>query len=1281
MKIVSTILVTGIFLATYATGIYGMEVKDSQVDVSIAMLKKQARKQETAGELDHAIASYTRLISLSPNYAFAFLWRGELFGKLKDNPAAIADLRRVTELAPDFYDGWVKLAWLLIASEQFAEADVVCRKARELHSLQYDLAFKIGHTYLLRGDLETAHKWYQKTLWLIDDEDILHKGYTESEIPFFFENSLPEAPIKDFDLFLAKGWQVAAVREERAWMTREGAIPSKQHVQAKQALADQYRTEATKLEQAHDFFAAASAFQQAAKAEEGSGRPRFVFLTELLNRAAKMNEKAARFSNAERLYRETLKLERMEWFSKDRPVGTINNLAGMLKTMGRYGEAEQLYREALEIRRKTGPANSRQLAESLNNLAELARTIGRYGEAEQLYREALEIRRKIALPADISGQDSAPLKDLLRFFENRDHQELAGSLNNLAVLLQTTGRYDEAEPLYREALEIGRKALPAGPNIAKGLINLGLLLKTTGRYGEAEPLYREALEIGRKALSTGQPEIVIANLNNLGNLLATTGRYGEAEPLLREGLEVTSKFLPESQLDIATGLNNLAVLFETTGRYRDAEPLYREVLEILRKAMPAGHPTIATGLNNLAVLLERTERYREAESLYREALEIKRKTLPAGHPEIAISLSNLASPLKATGRFDEAEPLYREAVEILRLVLPADHPDIATSINNLAGVVESTDRSSEAERLYREALIIAHGAGNPETLWNVQGNLSSFYTKREQRPLAILFGKQAVNTLQEVRKNLSQSEMVTQQAFFKSKETFYQNLANLLISEDRLPEAQKVLEMLKQAEYLDFIRRDAPQEEIRPHIPLNEIEAAQAQRIADAAASLRAFRGELNKLTQIHPGARTFEEKARIEALTREYQEKGLLFLAVLDAVAQEFKALKVEKAREYAKNLRVDIDYRNLVQGLGPEVALIQYVILEEQCRILTTTAKGITAYQVKIDRKELNRLALAFYRALKDPGQNPQPAAEVMGEVLLMPFLPELTRQNIHTLMFYLDGVLRYLPMAALHNGKHYLVEGYAVSVFTAAVKGRYNAEHTKTRTVGGLGLSKAHPPFGALPEVPKELMGIIRQAGVSGNGVLDGAIYLDEAFTGNTLKRSLRDFPMVHVASHFAFKPGNEKDSYLLLGDGNRLDLGELRQVDYRFGDLDLLVLSACETGLDSAGAKGQEIEGMATMAQKKGARGVLATLWPVADESTALLMREFYKQREEKKLTKGEALRQAQLALLTGEVKESAEADEGDRSGSGNRTKRFRADPEKPFAHPYYWAPFILMGNWK
>jgi tetratricopeptide (TPR) repeat protein len=284
--------------------------------------------------------------------------------------------------------------------------------------------------------------------------------------------------------------------------------------------------------------------------------------------------------------------------------------------------------------------------------------------------------------------------------------ELSSSLNYLAALYYFQARYSEAEPLYLQAVEIGRRALPEDdPSLATHLNNLAGLYKSQGRYSEAEPLYLQALEIDRRSLPEDHPSLAI-NLNNLAGLYRSQGRYSEAEPLYLQALEIDRRSLPEDHPTLATRLNNLAGLYESQGRYSEAEPLYLQALEIDRVTLPEDHPYLAIRLNNLAGLYEFQGRYSEAEPLYLQALEIDRRSLPEDHPSLATDLNNLALLYKSQGRYSEAEPLYLQALEIDRRSLPEYHPSLAINFNNLAELYRSQGRYSEAEPLYLQAVEI-----------------------------------------------------------------------------------------------------------------------------------------------------------------------------------------------------------------------------------------------------------------------------------------------------------------------------------------------------------------------------------------------------------------------------------------------------------------------------------------------------------------------------------------------------------------------------------------------
>jgi CHAT domain-containing protein len=184
--------------------------------------------------------------------------------------------------------------------------------------------------------------------------------------------------------------------------------------------------------------------------------------------------------------------------------------------------------------------------------------------------------------------------------------------------------------------------------------------------------------------------------------------------------------------------------------------------------------------------------------------------------------------------------------------------------------------------------------------------------------------------------------------------------------------------------------------------------------------------------------------------------------------------------------------------------------------------------------------------------------------------------------------------------------------------------------------------------------------------------------------------KGFSVVHIASHFSYNPADPAKSFLLLGDGLHLPMSVFKNSKRIFDRTALVSLSACDTAMggDGARADGEEVEGLGYVAQKLGAQSVIASLWPVNDAGARLLMPEFYRRRkEDPSLPKAEALRLAQLSLLLGRQRAGAGLDvRGDATPEASAAadpsaRPFRASPERPFEHPYYWAPFVLIGNWK
>jgi CHAT domain-containing protein len=262
-----------------------------------------------------------------------------------------------------------------------------------------------------------------------------------------------------------------------------------------------------------------------------------------------------------------------------------------------------------------------------------------------------------------------------------------------------------------------------------------------------------------------------------------------------------------------------------------------------------------------------------------------------------------------------------------------------------------------------------------------------------------------------------------------------------------------------------------------------------------------------------------------------------------------------------------------------------------------------------------------------------------------LVQPIEAELAASEIKTLVFALDGSLKSLPMAALYDGENYLIEKYSVALTPSLqILEPQPLSRTPIKVLVG-GLSEAKQNFPPLPGVKSEVQQIQAE--------IPAQVLLNQQFTSDALQEeiSAASFPVVHLATHGQFSSDAE-DTFILAWDDrvNVKELGEVLQVreERERQPIELLVLSACQT---AAGDKRAAL-GIAGVAVRSGARSTLATLWSVDDQSTAMLMVKFYQELAQANVTKAEALRQAQLALL--------------------QQSRFR--------HPYYWSPFVLLGNW-
>ena len=836
--------------------------------------------------------------------------------------------------------------------------------------------------------------------------------------------------------------------------------------------------------------------------------------------------------------------------------------------------------------------------------------------------------------------------------------------------------YKHAVDYYEQALRGYREAKNRTWE-AWTLYFIGFAYGRMGQYQKTIEFHMQALAIHREMKNRAEEG---AALGGLGVAYVFLGRFEKAVEYLEQALPIYREV--NDRGGEALVINNLAAGYTYLGRNEKGLEYTEQALAISRETKNKTRE--AAALQGLGIINAALGRIDKAIEYYDQALRISRE-IKDRRVESYV-LGGLADAYFLKGQLERAVETYNLCLAVIREI-----KNKGLEIEPLIGlgdVYRNLRRYQESDRAYQQALQLARELKTQNNEAWALGGLMLLWKARNRSQLAIYFGKQSINVYQDIRNNIREMDPDTQRSFLKSKEQTYRQLADLLIAGGRLPEAEQVIRMLKEDEYFEFIRRDESNSPKTDRAQLTPEEQKLQKRYHEVADRLTEIGTERSAL--IDKKGRTPEEEQRLAKLETDLVIAGEAFQKFLDGLTNEMGKNADTNARAF--QLRESQGMMGDLRELGKGVVALYTLVGTDKYRVILTTPDFQKGYEYPIKAEELNRKVLAFREVLLNPRVDPLPLAQDLYQILLGPVARDLQGVKAEMLMWSLDGVLRYVPVAALHDGRQYLVERYRNAVFTPASQTRLKDLPGRQWSALGLGVTKAHGAgIPALPGVAEEMRGIIKDetAGTT-SGVLPGVIKLDEQFTQEAMLAGLRQRPpVVHVASHFQFQPGNESNSALLLGDGSFLSLAQIKTLPNVFSGVELLTLSACNTATGGSGANGKEVEGFAVLAQRQGAKAVVASLWPVFDTSTKILMQEFYRLRETKSgTTKIEALRQAQLELLHGTHSSVVASSSNDRqivheeAKPGELSKPlFKPDPKAPYAHPYYWAPFTLIGNWR
>ncbi len=966
------------------------------------------------------------------------------------------------------------------------------------------------------------------------------------------------------------------------------------------------------------------------------------------------------------------------------PFAIVGQIPTSAADIEKYKQAATLFKDAHSVPDGAAIEKKREAIRKFLSAADAFHAIGSLDEEANALNAAADVHDGI-------GEKPEALRLYLKvadlLHEIGDRKSLAITLNNIGVIFREAGQKPKALDYFNVALAI-RRELKDQQGEASALAFIGNTYADLGENPKAIEAFNQAIVIQEKI---GDKHGEMNSVGSLGVVTLTVGDFQKALGYLERALRL-AKALGDRAGE-ASAWHNTASINEELGNEPLALEQYHRSLKLANEVGNKAGEGVT--LNNIGTIYLGRGEPKNALDYFDRAAELR---FSSGDMDGVIdTLVNIGFAHSELGDRTKALEVLNRALSLTRKT--GNRSAQAETLHNIGFVYEESGDRSKAIEYYNQALPlrrqVGDKAGEARTLANMMLDWNALANGR----LAAFYGKQAINGFQELRSGIRGLTTDVRKRYLSTIEDTYRILADILIEQGRIAEAEEVLGMLKEEEVFLFQRgEDKVARELLQTSTLNESERAAVtayETIAQQITSIAREYGELDRERIGYPEGK-FPKQSRLDELERQRANANLAFQKHLDLLKVEFA--KSSKDKDVAQ---VDSSLQETLREMNAtRTAVVSTIAGEKRLNIIVTTADVQRAHTVDISEAALNKLVADFRQALTSPAGgkpiDPRPAGQKLYDILVKPIEGDLAGIRADTIVWSLDGTLRYLPMAAVWDKQRgYLAERFANAVITLASRDRLLlSPKNANRTALGAGVSTPTEGFSALAAVPDELDCIVTDTvaktvsvkPICTTGVMTGQKLLDEKFSEAAFRAAVGRYSILHIASHFKLVPGSDNDSFLLLGGGpdRRFTINKLSGLS--LAGVELLALSACNTATPG-GAKenGVEIEGFGAIAQKRGARSVMATLWPVADPSTRDFMVDFYKHFGTGNKAKAESIRQAQLKLLSGSYNDAngVKPPRGEPFTSSAQAigPAFVIDKKAPYAHPYYWAPFILFGNWR
>jgi tetratricopeptide (TPR) repeat protein len=1016
-------------------------------------------------------------------------------------------------------------------------------------------------------------------------------------------------------------------------------------------------------------------------------------------------------------------------------------LASLYKETGDPKTALEAYTHVLALNREVG--SKADLAQTYNDLGDLYHTLKDYKRAIEQFQQALAIRTDIHAQGDVASTLYSMSwaytidKDYPKAIEycNRALQiqtelgDKSGQLYSLVTLGHISQQKSEApkitEELYRKALDLAAatasktdsayclryiaymeqnqgKTQAALDDMSKALelyeqsgerskmpdilCDIGYYLEIRGDFVNAARYFDKALAM---ADSTKNRLSAAAALNSLGDLHRMLGEYAPAvdcqQRALKAAIEVDNVWMMASahlglgnahnyagefklaireyeiadslytilgnEVNRGTPINNIGTIYYWAGDYDNALVYFKQALAIWTK----GHlenSSVITAKENLGETYFRKKSYAEAHAWLEQALAIGLAL--KSRPQIAEIQGIIGKLYLAEAKYDSARVALDEAYRLAHEMGQKER--IADAAAALGQLYHDTHVDSVAIRYLQESVTTSHAIGSTKYLWEPLYTLGLVYRDRDEKDRAITYLKDAVNVIEEIRGKVAGSENA--QKIFSagaSKVQVYETLVSLLMKSGKVEEAFN---------YLERSNNQGLREQLGPM-------AAQMKDPTKNTA-LAEHRELKNKVDGI--------EEELIRQTSKPDKDQNAALIASLKQRKQIAESQYTKFVNETIKNQKELAEYfsdgvnplelREAKRDIPKDVAVVAYLTGEQQLYIFVATSDSVGAEVIEIPRKDLKDRVTSLYDVLHRPSSAGAALATVRGvaptpddaKALEGVSLPRLSEDLYSILISPIESKIKgkkklaiianaelnYLPFQVLgqtqKDGKFRLVVDDWSVFYVMRMKVFSDTKTTKEK----LRIAAFGNADSSLPNAEMEVKELKKL-------YADATVFVRTQATKERVLSLPNTYSAIHFATHGILDYGNIENSYLVLAPGDagpgsgHLTIDEVTQMTNLY-DTRLVTLSACNTAIGKEMIKGWLIN-PANAFLRSGVRTVVASLWQVDDAATSILMKEFYKNL--KTMEAVDALRSAQMTLIR--------------------------DPR--FIQPYFWAGFVLLGQWK